>query len=65
MDVAEVAAQANAKTLVLTHFIPMLDRPGVFEQLINEIRSVYKGNVVIGRDLMEIPLHINYPHRID
>jgi len=65
MDVAEVAAKADAKSLVLTHFIPMLDRPGVLEQLVNEMRDVYKGNIVIGRDLMEIPLNINYPHRID
>ncbi len=35
------------------------------ERLINEMRSVYDGNIVIGRDLMDIPLEIRYPHKID
>ncbi len=35
------------------------------ERLINEMRSVYDGNIVIGRDLMDIPLKIRYPHKID
>ncbi len=61
MDIAEVAKQANAKTVVLSHFIPMLDRPGILERLVQEMRSVYSGNIVIGRDLMEIPLQIRYP----
>ncbi len=65
MDVAEVARRANAKTVVLTHFIPMLDGPGVMERLVDEMRSVFDGNIVIGRDLMEVPLSITYPHRID
>jgi len=62
MDIAEVAKRANAKTVVLSHFIPMLDRPGVLERLVQEMRSVYSGNIVIGRDLMEIPVRIRYPH---
>lgn len=65
MDIAEVAKRANAKTVVLSHFIPMLDWPGVMERIINEMRSVYDGNIVIGRDLMEIPLKIRYPHHVD
>ncbi len=35
------------------------------ERLVNEMRSVYDGNIVIGRDLMDIPLKIRYPHKID
>jgi ribonuclease BN (tRNA processing enzyme) len=65
MDVAEVARRANAKTVVLTHFVPMLDRPGIMEGLVDEMRSVFDGNIIIGRDLMKIPLDIKYPHRID
>jgi ribonuclease BN (tRNA processing enzyme) len=65
MDVAEVAARANAKTVVLTHCIPMLDWPGVLERLVSEMRSVYDGHIVIGRDLMTIPLDIRYPHVVD
>ncbi len=65
MDIAEVAKRANAKTVVLSHSIPMLDWPGVMERLVSEMRTVYGGNIVIGRDLMEIPLTIRYPHEID
>jgi ribonuclease BN (tRNA processing enzyme) len=65
MDIAEVAKRANAKSVVLTHMIPMLDWPGVMERLVNEMRAVYDGDIVIGRDLMEIPLKIRYPHTID
>lgn len=65
MDIAEVAKRANAKTVVLSHCIPMLDGPGVMESLVSEMRAVYDGNIVIGRDLMEVPLKISYPHKID
>jgi len=65
MDIAEVAKRANAKTVVLSHFIPMLDWPGVMERLVNEMRSVYDGNIVIGRDLLEVPIKIRYPHDVD
>ncbi len=65
MDVAAVAARANAKCVVLTHCIPMLDGPGVLEQLVGEMRAVYDGHIIIGRDLMEIPLEVHLPHRVD
>ncbi len=65
MDIAEIARRANAKTVVLTHFIPMLDEPGVLERLVQEMRAVYEGNIIVGRDLMEIPMNVRYPHRID
>lgn len=65
MDIAEVAQRAKAKTVVLSHCIALLDAPGVMERLVSEMRSVYAGNIVIGRDLMQIPLQIRNPHRID
>jgi len=65
MDVAEVAQRANARTVVLSHCIPMLDAPGVLERLVLEMRSVYAGNIIIGRDLMRVPLRVQYPHRVD
>ncbi len=65
MDIAQVAKRANVKTVVLSHIIPMLDWPGVMEQLVSEMRSVYDGNIMIGRDLMQIPLQLRYPHKID
>lgn len=65
LDVAEVAKRANAKTLVLTHIVPMLDEPGVLERMVREMSGIYDGNIIIGRDLMEIPMHVGQPTRID
>lgn len=65
MDIAELAKRANVKTVVLTHFIHLLDRPGVLEQLVGEMRSVYDGNIVIGRDLMTMSLNFELPNRVD
>ena len=56
MDVAEVARQANAKTLVLTHFPPPLDAPGCLERLVGDIRTVFDDRVIVGRDLLEVPI---------
>lgn len=65
MDIAEIARRANVKTVVLTHFIHLLDQPGVLEQLVTEMKTVYDGNIIIGRDLMKLTLNMQYPHRID
>jgi ribonuclease Z len=65
MDIAEVARRANVKTVVLSHFIHLLDNPGVLEQLVTEMKTVFQGNIIIGRDLMELSLKVSYPHRID
>ena len=63
MDVAETAARANAKTLVLTHCIPLLRAPGVMEKLLVEMRGIYDGNIIVGQDLMEVPLEVRHPSR--
>lgn len=65
MDVAAVAARAKVKVLVLTHMIALMDRPGVKEQVLSEMRDVYDGPIILGEDLMEVPLRVEYPHRID
>ncbi|MDA7948366.1 MAG: MBL fold metallo-hydrolase [Hyphomicrobiaceae bacterium] len=65
MDVAEVARQANAKTLVLTHFPPPLDAPGCLERLVADIRTVFDGRVIIGRDLLEVPITADHSVVID
>lgn len=58
MDVAEIARRAGAKTLVLTHFPPPMDAPGLLERLVAEMRGVYGGNIIIGRDLLEVPISL-------
>jgi len=53
-DVGRIAAAARAKNLVLTHFVP---GGGVkAEDWMRGVREHYGGNVIIGRDLLEIPL---------
>lgn len=56
MDVAEIAHRAGAKTVVLTHFPPPMDAPGLLERLVGEMSRVYNGTIIIGRDLLEVPI---------
>lgn len=65
MDIAEIAKRANVKTVVLSHFIHLLDNPGVLEQLVTEMKTVFDGNIIIGRDLMKLSLNVEFPHRVD
>jgi ribonuclease BN (tRNA processing enzyme) len=53
-DVGRVAAQAQVKTLVLSHFVPG-DDPTITDEMWTEgVRKHYQGPIVVGRDLMEI-----------
>jgi ribonuclease BN (tRNA processing enzyme) len=53
-DCGRVAAEAGVKTLVLSHFVPP-DDPSVTEQMwIDAARPYFKGQIIAGRDLMEI-----------
>jgi ribonuclease BN (tRNA processing enzyme) len=53
-DCGRVAAAAGAKKLVLSHFVPP-DDPLVTEQMwIDAARRYFSGEIVAGRDLMEI-----------
>jgi ribonuclease BN (tRNA processing enzyme) len=53
-DNAVVAKRAGVKTLVLTHVLAQIDRPGVRERIVREIGEVYDGAVVWGEDLMRL-----------
>ncbi|MGH8130381.1 MAG: MBL fold metallo-hydrolase [Steroidobacteraceae bacterium] len=53
-DCGKVAAAAGVKTLVLSHFVPP-DDPLVTEQMWRDAaRRHYRGEIIVGRDLMEI-----------
>jgi ribonuclease BN (tRNA processing enzyme) len=55
-DVGRIATEAGVKKLVLNHFVPV-DIPGVTEQTwFDAVRGTYGGDLVVGRDLMEIKL---------
>jgi ribonuclease BN (tRNA processing enzyme) len=53
-EVGKVAAQAEVKTLVLTHFVPGDDASITDDQWTEGVRKHYKGRIIVGKDLMEI-----------
>ena len=56
LELAELAAAANVRTLVLSHITEQFDRPGIKERVIVEMSRVFSGNIIFGEDLMEVPL---------
>jgi ribonuclease Z len=58
LDVAETAHRAGARMLVLTHLLPGLDLPGVRERMVSEMMAVFAGPIIVGEDLMRVPLRI-------
>ncbi len=56
LDNAITAERAGVTTLVLTHLLPSLDRPGVKEGMITEMARSFSGTIIVGEDLMEVPL---------
>jgi ribonuclease BN (tRNA processing enzyme) len=55
-DVGRIATQANAKTLVLNHFVPGDDKSLTPQVWIDAVRATYSGQIVVGRDLLQLPL---------
>ena len=53
-DVGKIAAQAEVKTLVLSHFVPGDVATITDEQWAEGVRKHFKGRIVVGKDLMEI-----------
>ena len=53
-DVGKIAAQAGVKTLVLSHFVPGLDSSITDEMWTAGVRKYFNGQIIVGRDLMEI-----------
>jgi ribonuclease BN (tRNA processing enzyme) len=54
-DVGRLAAEAGVKTLVLTHFVPSEPTGAVPDEAwLAAARKHFKGEVVLGRDLLEI-----------
>jgi ribonuclease BN (tRNA processing enzyme) len=58
-DNAVAARRAGVKTLVLTHFLSQIDRPGVRERIVHEIQKEFDGRVIWGEDLMQITIGEN------
>lgn len=56
LELARLAQEAAVKNLVVTHVTEQFDRPGLREQVVRDIGSIYTGNIFFGEDLMEIPV---------
>src|SRR5258708_27429552 len=56
MELAELAAEAEVRNLVVTHVTEQFDKPGIRERVIPQMSGVYKGNIFFGEDLLEVPL---------
>ena len=55
-DVGRIAAAAEVKTLVLNHFVPGDDKSVTPQVWTEAVRTTFAGNIVVGRDLLELPL---------
>src|SRR5713101_5474192 len=53
-DLGKLAAAAGVKTLVLSHFVPPDDNSITDDMWMEGVRKHYKGEIVVGRDLLEI-----------
>jgi ribonuclease BN (tRNA processing enzyme) len=55
-DVGRIAKDAGVKTLVLNHFVPADDKSLTDEVWTKAVRTTFDGPVIVGHDLLEIPL---------
>jgi len=53
---AELAQNAGVKKLILVHNTHIGDH-GVMERAIADVARVYDGEIVMGEELMEVPIH--------
>jgi ribonuclease Z len=65
IELAQLAQAAQVRTLVLTHVTQQLDLPGVRERVIGEMAQIFKGQILFGNDLLEIPISPNTPGKLD
>jgi ribonuclease BN (tRNA processing enzyme) len=55
-DVGRIAKAAGVKTLVLNHFVPADDKNLTDELWTRAVRTTFDGPIIVGHDLLEIPL---------
>jgi ribonuclease Z len=65
LELASMARDAGVKTLVLTHITEQLDRPGIRERVTSEMAEVFKGHILFGNDLLEVPMAGAAPGKLD
>ena len=62
-EVAELARDAGVGTLVATHAGATIDRPGIRERLVGEMKAIFPGRLVWAEDLMVIEVEGKNPKR--
>ncbi|MCP5000453.1 MAG: MBL fold metallo-hydrolase [Hyphomicrobiales bacterium] len=51
LEIAEMAAKANVRKIILSHLRPHMDAEGVHDRMIDDMAAKYGGEIVIGEDL--------------
>ena len=64
LDAARTAAAAGVEKLVLIHLTEQITRPGIRERMVAETAAVFDGTVVLGEDLMQVPMGTVKPEPI-
>ncbi|QOZ30418.1 MBL fold metallo-hydrolase [Bradyrhizobium sp. CCBAU 53421] len=57
-DVGRIAAAAGVKTLVLSHFVPGDDPTVTDDDWTRDVKTNFKGRIVVAKDLMELKLPV-------
>ena len=57
-DVGRIAAAAGVKTLVLSHFVPGDDPDVTDDDWTRDVKTNFKGRIVVAKDLMELKLPV-------
>jgi ribonuclease BN (tRNA processing enzyme) len=65
LELARLAQEASVRNLVVSHIAEQFDRPGMRERVIREMGAIYQGNLFLGEDLMEIPVEVPRPTKLD
>jgi len=65
LDNAETAKRAGVGMLVVTHLQPDLDKFGVKERMVAEMAQVFDGGIIVGEDLMQVPMKAPAPGTAD
>ena len=58
-----MAAEARARTVVLTHITEQFDQPGLRER--SEMARIYPGTIIFGEGGMSIPIKSRSPSKLD
>lgn len=65
LELATLARDANVKNLVLSHLTEQMDVPGIRERIVREMSAIFEGNLILGEDLMIVPMDAPAPRKLD